>query len=282
MTPAPRATASPRLGAATVIRGLVEASHLGTSAVFAGMVAIAAAGAGLPIALGFASTALLGTASGFLLNEVWDVRLDAAGKPYRPIPSGRLSVRTARTAFWVLYLLAWPVAVGLLLLTPAAAFLIAFLVLGIAYTPVKYRIPVIKNVWCATCFALPILAGLVAANRWPGDALLLGAFFLFVLWRELVMDLADQAVDSEFGIRTIPSRVGSRATHLLGAVVWSGSVVLASVAPLERWQSAVWLVVLAGATWQFLRVLGQPTGRRWRALTLWMWVPMAGFAALLV
>jgi 4-hydroxybenzoate polyprenyltransferase len=279
-----RVAAPPRVGARTVARGLLEASHLGSAFAFAVMVAISASGPDSEpwITAGIALVALLGTASGFLLNETWDARLDAVGKPYRPVPSGRLPARIARRAFWVVYLLAWAIAISLFALTLAGGILIAFLVLGTAYTPVKYRAPLIKNAWCALCFALPILAGLVQSGRWPVDALLLAAFFLFVFWRELVMDVADEAVDTEFGILTVPARLGSRMTQLIGSLVWAGAVLLASLAPMEPWQSAVWLVVLAVSAAQFLRVLERPTGSRWRRLTLWMWLPMAGFAALLV
>ena len=38
--------------------------------------------------------------AGIVLNDVFDAQIDAAERPQRPIPSGRVSLATARIAGW--------------------------------------------------------------------------------------------------------------------------------------------------------------------------------------
>jgi 4-hydroxybenzoate polyprenyltransferase len=130
----------------------------------------AAAGSPNPRFLGFliaSSVALY--AGGVVLNDVFDADLDATERPERPIPSGRISVRTA--ASWGVGFLALGVilAAGVSRLSLAIAALIALL--ATLYDWRSKHHAILGPVNMAACRSLNLLLGVSAApallaQRW--------------------------------------------------------------------------------------------------------------------
>lgn len=118
---------------------------------------------------------------GMCLNDLWDAPVDRAEKPWRPIPSGRVSVYVAAAAV-VLFL---AVGVGALLLAPHPAGTLAGI--GLCFVIVAYDRYHKQQWWSvfvmAACRLLVFVVCGLALTGVLGEAVVLGGLvqFLYVL-----------------------------------------------------------------------------------------------------
>lgn len=200
-------------------------------AVVLGML-IAAEGTGVP-----AATGLAGFAAGFLLlagadtiNDAADARTDAIAKPWRPIPSGKVTRRAALIAGSL------ETAAGLAVaatLSPATLLIsLAGALLAAAYSWRLSLIFLVKNATVAATLTLPIVAGGAAvATSWPPLLWsLLPVVFLSIAAFEVHKDVLDAIADRMTGRRTVANTLPA------GVVPW---VVAAAYA--TAYGSAWWL-----------------------------------------
>jgi len=222
-TPAPART--PR-GAVRAALALVELTRplnvaiaasailLGARFAFGHADAASAAASGVALALLPAALSLL--AAGYAWNDVEDAARDATSHPRRPIPSGRVSVRTAQ--LFAMLLFACGIVLALRVAPPARALLLAWALLLLAYRRIADRAPALKGVVASTLTASALLVG---ASTGPSPrAALFPALFAFLLtWlREMVKDLADREGDRAVGRPTwADALVPSRARAILRA-----------------------------------------------------------------
>lgn len=160
----------------------------------------------------------LATAAGNVINDYFDIDIDSINKPKRAIPSGTVSVKSARAIYCVL-------------LVSLAAVLVFM--------------PVIQALWIASwavllhIYSLKLkrvyLAGNVLVSLVAGSGFLLGAYaggdssagivpavftVLFVLGRELVKDSEDVEGDRRCGARTVPVVSGTTRALRSAAVIF--------------------------------------------------------------
>jgi len=192
---------------------------------------------------------LLITASGYLINDLQDVKIDDINRPgTNPIAAlGRDTVMwyyavTLLGGMLVSQLLAYRLEEKTLLWI----FPLAVGILSIYSTGMK-KIPVLGNVLVAAyCAGVPgilmvadrhALMELLATNPESGSnvlrvCLLFMAFaFVATLLRELVKDLEDLRGDREVGRRTIPVMWGVSASRKLG-IVLGGMVIFSILSPV--------------------------------------------------
>lgn len=189
-------------------------------AVFAGF--HAAGGRGIAGVVPLAILCALATGGGNVANDVFDAGIDAVNKPRRPIPSGRLSARTAIVWYAVLTAIAaalafvvvpWPVT-GIVLSWQAGLFL---------YARWLKRVWPAGNVAVAAISASAIYGGAFVAARTDLAVLPMAIVFTFVACRELVKGVEDVAGDRAAGAQTlavvagrdVAARVASAAMLLL-------------------------------------------------------------------
>lgn len=207
-------------------------------------IALAAVGAASlyaarPNAVGLLSLAYVASWVGmflgiYLVNDVCDARIDAANKPWKPIPAGRISPRLATSVGIVLLVLGMTgvLLVGTRLLS--AAPIIIFLavasaaVLGITYsTWIKRNCP-----FAANCVIVGIVAicGLLPATYEAGSLTFLRGLPVYVfglLGREYLKDIEDEQADLIGGRHTLPIVYGRKRaaimawTILLLTLAWS-------------------------------------------------------------
>jgi 4-hydroxybenzoate polyprenyltransferase len=168
------------------------------------------------------------------INELVDLPYDTVGKPWKPLPSGDVSIRGARAM--VAAGLVMMVAFGSLFGTLAIWLLAAGTGLGIAYD-LWFKRTVWS--WLPYLLALPLLPIWVfAALGEPEPRLLLlyplGA--LATVGVHLAQSLPDVAIDRAAGLPTATSRLGQRLTF---AVAWLTTL----SAPALAWLAARWLGV---------------------------------------
>jgi 4-hydroxybenzoate polyprenyltransferase len=166
------------------------------------------------------------------VNEIVDLPLDTQGKPWKPLPSGEVSLRGA-----------WAMAVaGLAMMTvcgvrfglPSFGLLALGTGLGIAYDlwlkPTRWS-------WLPYVLALPLLPIWVFAALGKPDARLLLLYPLGALATigvHFAQALPDVATDRAAGLQTVTSRLGSGAAF---AVAWLAML----TAPVLAGTAARWL-----------------------------------------
>jgi 4-hydroxybenzoate polyprenyltransferase len=167
--------------------------------------------------IGLVMAAVLNAASN-ALNQICDLEIDRINKPGRPLPSGRLSIRTARAFTWLAYaaalILAWFVSPGgrrecFWIVVAATAFTIA------------YSVPPLRTkrlgIWANVTIAIPRgvllkVAGWSSVKTIFGvEPWFIGAIFgLFLLGATTTKDFADIEGDARGGCATLPILYGVR------------------------------------------------------------------------
>jgi len=172
---------------------------------------------------GAVTLAALNAASN-VLNQVTEVDLDRANKPYRPIPRGLVSREEAWAMTAVLYFVA--LARSMLINGTFALFTWAIACATMVYSlePVKVK----KRLWLGNMdLALARgLLGFMAAWSILGDPfqripLLIGSLlFVFLLGANTSKDFADVEGDRAFGIRTLPVAYGVKRAARISAIFY--------------------------------------------------------------
>ena len=167
--------------------------------------------------LGLLMAAVLNAASN-ALNQIYDLDIDRINKPHRPLPSGRLSIKTAwlftAVTYAVALVLAWMVAPG----GRRECFWIVVLATAIT---VVYSAPPFRTkrlgIWANVTIAVPRglllkVAGWSAVKTAIGfEPWFIGGIFgLFLLGASTTKDFADMEGDAKGGCRTLPIIYGVR------------------------------------------------------------------------
>ncbi|MFD8500564.1 UbiA family prenyltransferase [Amycolatopsis sp. NPDC059657] len=191
------------------------------------------AGAALPpgqpswaqLALAWAA-ATLGWVSGHYLGDYFDRELDAISKPQRPIPSGRLPARTARSTgiglaglvLATLLVVNWRVSL-LALLT---------VVVMVSYGAFLKSHGLYGNFARGTATGLALVCGSMLTHPVPPPMTMLAAlaFLCHDTASNLVGTLRDIDGDERGGYLTFPVRYGVRATVRLVAILYTAAVVM--------------------------------------------------------
>jgi geranylgeranylglycerol-phosphate geranylgeranyltransferase len=216
------------------VRALRELVRLGNCA-FAGVAALVGAVVGIGLAAAVAPAGLvaalvtaLGTAAGNAVNDYYDVDVDAVNDPERPIPSGRVTRRGARTVAVVAFALALGITV--LLLPPLAVLIgVVNLALLVGYSSHLKRTPLLGNVAVAYLTGSAFLFGGAAVGAVAATAVLFGLAALATLGREIVKDVEDLAGDREMGAATLPVRYGERPALAVASAAVVVAVLLSPV-----------------------------------------------------
>lgn len=214
--------------------------------------------------------------SGYALNDVLDIRIDATNAPHRPLPSGVVSLESARIL--VVALLGFSLVAALLSCSLwMFAYCLAYWLLFVAYSRYLSRIWWIKNPITALSFATAALWPTMLTHSFQQVQLpLFECVALFTFGRELIMDVRDQTGDAQ-------SRISLAARHGRW-IVAIGTILMAvgmlwtiglrgrtSLAPLTA-------AVAAGLLWFGTR--NMPSRMLWRyseavklAMILLVWAP---------
>jgi len=158
---------------------------------------------------------ILIAAGGYSINDYFDAEVDAINKPYRPIPSGRVSKDHALVYSIILFTLGLIISLTLGLAPFILAFINTALLLGYSY---KIKVMgIYGNIVISYLGASSILFGsLVIASHvgmlrlvWSSFIPSLFAFFL-LLGREIVKTVEDVKADRIRGVKSLPALLGIR------------------------------------------------------------------------
>jgi geranylgeranylglycerol-phosphate geranylgeranyltransferase len=172
------------------------------------------------VLLSFASASLL-IAAFNTFNAVTDLKIDVINKPHRPIPTGRISRKSALVYSFMLYALSLIIAYFLTVqyfeLTALTALITIFYSVPIIRIRKRF---LISNLSGATIYGLlcPLLGwSLVPSN--PIPTYMLGFTFLFALSLSLSKDFEDYIGDKVFRIRTMPVVLGIQTAKFLSSIM---------------------------------------------------------------
>jgi geranylgeranylglycerol-phosphate geranylgeranyltransferase len=160
----------------------------------------------------------LGWLAGLYAGDYYDRDLDAASKPHRPVPSGRVGAREA-FAFMVGYITVG-YALALLLSPLALAVAVLTTVFGIAYSKTFKRHALLGNMdrGLLACFTV-LFAGAAVRDIGWSVAVLCGIFFFHDGSSNLIGAIRDVEGDRDSGYRTVPVVYGVRRSITISGVM---------------------------------------------------------------
>ncbi len=165
------------------------------------------------------ATLMLLNAGSNTLNQITDLDIDKINKPYRPIPSGIVTVFEAKIAAVILYLLAMWRAIWVNLYF--AMFVAILIIITILYSvePIRFKKRLFVN---NISIAIPRgMLGFVAAFCIFGEPFnptpwIVGAIMaLYLVGATTTKDFTDVAGDLKFGCRTLPAVFGKKKATLM-------------------------------------------------------------------
>jgi len=190
-----------------------------------------------------ASVVLLVTAFGFVVNDCHDLAVDRVGKPYRPIPSGRVSSRLAAAFAGLLALAA--VALSASLGWRFAVVALGAVALSWGYSSHLKNTLLLGNVAVAVLVVASLVYGAFAAGA-PSAAVWMAAAisFPYIVAQEALFNLEDEDQDRVAGLRTTATRLGCNATARLVRAFF-GLFILTTMAPVPLGPASAPYVVAA-------------------------------------
>jgi len=163
------------------------------------------------------------TGAGNSINDYFDHKIDAINKPERPIPSGRISLKTALIYSIFLFVMGIIIAFSINLLLGMIAFLSS--VLMIFYARDLKTKCLVGNMSISFLTGLCFVFGGIAVGQ-IAVSIYLGFFaFLMTMAREIVKDMEDVEGDKIEGAATLPILRGMRTSSILAAIF----MILASI-----------------------------------------------------
>ncbi len=190
-------------------------------------------GCGLPggtVLMAFAVAALI-AGGGNAINDYFDRKIDKINRPWRPIPSGRVTARGALKIAQILFVLGIVLAIFLNLYCILIAYLNSLVL--ILYAWGLKRRGLVGNLSIGYLVGSTFLFGGLAVGTLGSGSLipieLLVLVFMAALstvGRELVKDIEDMRGDRKLGFRTFPLCYGKRKAAALAAFFIGAAIIL--------------------------------------------------------
>jgi geranylgeranylglycerol-phosphate geranylgeranyltransferase len=218
-------------------------------------------------ALKVALVVFLVTGAGNAINDYFDIEIDRINKPQRPIPSGKIGLRTALYFSLALFFAGTVLALSINLICGTIALVNSLLL--IYYASTLKRTPLLGNI------AVGYLTGstfLFGGAVFYANGGINGVFVLFLLAtlatlaREIVKDIEDIKGDREDGARTLPIIIGQKKAAYVASFTGLVAVIASPLPYLQSLMSIRYLflvgiadIIFAVAVYHIL-VKDDPTG----------------------
>lgn len=168
-----------------------------------------------PVILAVISAFLI-SGAGMAINDYYDVEIDRINKPGRPLPSGKISLRTARTYSIVLFLL----GIAMSYFINLYAFAVAVLVSAVlyAYAMKLKKMLLAGNMAVSALVGLSFVYGGLAVGSYFIPLLLALLAFLANMGREIYKSIEDVLGDHKYGANTLPIKFGVLKAKMMASV----------------------------------------------------------------
>lgn len=165
-------------------------------------------------ALVSASPIILTTMTGFILNDLFDRRTDAMRGQLKPIANGDVPALWAAAAAVLMALSALAIA-GIVARSYSVWVVVCALVGIAAYSPLARRFPVAKGLFTALLCCTPLMyASALSGYAFPAGYYVF--LVLFIVGRELLLDVRDYQWDRLARIRTLAAVMSKRTSQVVG------------------------------------------------------------------
>ncbi len=188
----------------------------------------------------FIAATIIGAGT-YAINDYFDREVDAINKPWRPIPSGLVSARTAYIASISMLCIGTALSLAI---TPLS-FVIAALasILAYAYSWKLKRLLIVGNLTVSFSAALSLVYG-GAATPNPVPALVPALYaFLINLGREFLKGIEDVEGDRAYGVETLATRFGTRVAYVASLVVLAALIAISPLPFVVLGYSILYLIV---------------------------------------
>ncbi|WP_305064241.1 geranylgeranylglycerol-phosphate geranylgeranyltransferase [Methanococcoides sp.] len=202
------------------------------------------------------------TGAGNGLNDYFDIEIDKVNKPSRPIPSGKISLKSA--LYFSLLLFITGIALAFLV-NPLCGIIALFnSIVLIFYAQSLKRTPFFGNASVGYLTGSTFLFG-GAVFGMSGLQALLVLFFLATLAtiaREIVKDVEDIEGDKKDGARTLPILVGAKKASYVAAAFGFTAMLASPVPYMQSILNEKYLFVVGIADIFFLVAVYQILGKK--------------------
>ncbi len=153
-----------------------------------------------------------------VINDIFDLKIDKINQPWRPLPSGKISIKEA----WILGLVFLLAGILTSIQTGNITFFIAILFwfLGVIYNKFLKKTPLIGNLTVSLSIAIPfIYGGLIRGGITLNlnNYLLSGTAFFINTYREVIKDIIDIEGDISQGLKTLPIVIGKTKSFAIAS-----------------------------------------------------------------
>ncbi|MGQ9608488.1 MAG: UbiA family prenyltransferase [bacterium] len=178
------------------------------------------------IIIGVAAFLLL--SAGNVLNDFCDVKTDIINKPLRPIPSGKISKKSALVFSIFLFILGTTLGLLVSLVAFAVAVLVSLIL--VLYTFKLRENPLIGNISIGILTGLTFISGGIAVESIKGSIIPAIYAFLFTTGREIVKDIQDVKGDKRSGMTSLAIELGEKKAVYI-SIIFFVLVIIASPIP---------------------------------------------------
>ncbi len=230
-------------------------------------------------------TAFTLTAASMVINDVYDIEVDRVNAPWRPIPSGRISIVKAKIYFTILCIIGIASALFINLLAMIIA--LASIIISYTYSAWGKRTGLLGNAMVSFCVAIPFIYGSVILY----DSIIPITLFFFLMaflanmGREVTKGIIDVEGDKLRHIRTIAIVYGSKKAAFIAVIFYLLAITLSIIPIILDLVSALYIPLIVitdlGFIYTSLLLLRNPYKeialRSKRLVLLWMLIGMLAF-----
>lgn len=183
------------------------------------------------IAAGIA--AFLITGAGNAINDFFDVEIDRINKPYRPIPSGRISKSDAMMLSLSLFMIS--IAIAKYINFYALLIALANSIILVVYAKYSKKLLLISNIGVSYLVASIFIFGVVSTDAFYLSeikiiSIITACAFLMTFSREIIKDIEDMEGDKRNYSVTLPIVIGIEKSKII-AWIFAVSAILFSLIP---------------------------------------------------
>jgi geranylgeranylglycerol-phosphate geranylgeranyltransferase len=186
------------------------------------------------------------TGAGNAINDYFDIDIDRINKPDRPIPSGKISLRTALYFSLALFAAGSIIAASINMICGAIAVVNSLLL--IYYASTLKRTALLGNIAVGYLTGSTFLFGGAVFFEYGG---IKDVFVLFVLAtmatiaREIVKDIEDIEGDREDGAQTLPIIIGPKKAAYIASLIGLVAVLASPLPYIQSLMTVRYLILVA-------------------------------------
>lgn len=188
------------------------------------------------------------TGAGNAINDYFDIEIDRINKPERPIPSGKISLKTALYFSLALFAAGTIIAASINIICGAIALVNSLLL--IYYASTLKRTALFGNIAVGYLTGSTFLFGGAVFFEHGG---INGVFVLFLLAtmatiaREIVKDIEDIEGDREDGAKTLPIVIGPKKAAYLASLIGLVAVLASPLPYIQELMTIRYLILVTVA-----------------------------------